>query len=124
MKNVTTLKTKPLANLEEALIEQTRNFESVEPVYLQRLAAKMKASEIAEELGYTPSGISAVINGDAKCRKVVELAAQLIYQENFEKSKADKPVCAFITGDLQLMKMVQGMMGIGAGNFVFVEIPK
>lgn len=119
------LKSKPLAHLEEEMIEATKNFVIVEPIFLQKLAMKMKSSEIAELLGYTPSGISAILNEGGKCRKVVELAAELIYEQNFGMKKGEpKPVCAFVTGDLQLMKMVQGMVSIGAGNFAFVEMPK
>jgi len=127
MSKVTELKSRPLSDLEEEIIEPSKNFTKVEPVYLRKLATRMKANEIAEAIGYTPSGVSSILNGDGDCRKVVEMACELIWQTTYgeiAKVNATKPVCAFVTGDLKLMKMIQSMVDIGAGGFAFIELPK
>jgi len=125
MSNISNLTSKPMADIEETLNDSSgRNFDTVNPVYLKKLEGKMKAAEIADLIGYSPGGISGILNGDTKCRRVVELAAQLIYQERFERKTENKNVCAFISGELALMKTIQSMMSIGAGNFIFVEVPK
>ena len=118
------LKHKPLQHLEEELNEPSKNYISVEPHFLKKLAGRMKTQEIADSIGYTSSGISAALNSE-KVRKVIELACEQVWETKFgARIAADKPVCAFVTGDLKLMKMVQSMVDIGAGNFAFIELPK
>ena len=122
--SVHSMKHKPLAPLEEKLEDNPRNFITVPPVYLKKCSDRMKNNELAEALGYSGAGLSAILNDENACRKVIELAAEQIWNERFVEKPNDKAVCAFISGDVPLLKMVQAMIDIGCGKFVFIEMPK
>lgn len=119
---ITNLKHKPMADIEDQ-DKNTRSFDVVEPTYLKKLAQRMKTADIAEALGYSVGGIAAIAAGDTPCRKVVELAAQLVWEEKFTPKHDNKNVCAFVTGNLTLLQTIKGMAAVGGGNFTFIELP-
>lgn len=114
------LKQRPFAVLENSPERKEREFEKAVPVYLRKLQVKTGSfTKTAELLGMSDTSIS---NGlrDNECRKVVELAAQGIYEREYSEKKNVKLTTCILQGELSHLKTIKDMIETLGGTFTWV----